>query len=173
MRKHIGVRFLMRAGHQKILIANAIRIFYFFTLRHSRKPKGVTMKLVLLIFAICFLLPCVILTSISLGFRKPNTKYTKGYLKTSIHKQNTIEGRRLHPHYTKASYTYRVGSTEYSLPFHISGKPNEFPKTADIRYQKNHPKRAYIQGLTFPLYPIGAGFCDIASIFFTMMAIFI
>ena len=103
--------------------------------------------IVLLLFAICNLI-------VFLGFRKENIETANGYLTETISEKNVYKGGhngRWHKNWVNYVYSYRVNGISYTIEGGGSGTKQGLSTVVKIIYQKKHPKRAYIRGMTIPM----------------------
>ncbi len=121
--------------------------------------------------AIFFVLTCSF-TVTSLGFCRSYTAQITGYLKET---KRQIGGRlgRGRTETTEAIYSYRVEGIEHVVSLRAPYRPCDFQKTVCVIYQKKHPSRSYIKGLTVPIHPIAAGMVFLLSVLFAVSAFLI
>ena len=103
--------------------------------------------IVLLLFAIHNLI-------VFIGFRKSNIENTNGYLTETIGEKNVYKGGRngrWHKNWVNYFYSYRVNGISYIIEGGCSGTKQGLRTSVKIIYQKKHPKRAYIKGMTIPM----------------------
>ena len=109
------------------------------------------------VVGIMFFVLDVYLAYVSMGFRKSNCKKCKGYLKEIVHTKNKYVGGksgRFYKDYVNYRYTYRVNGSEYTVHGGTPGVKGDVGRIVDVKYQKNAPRYAYVEGLTFPVQPI-------------------
>ncbi len=115
------------------------------------------MGYILLIVGIIIFIIDVYLFFISLNFAKKRCGKCKGFLLNTVQQKNVYVGGksgRFYKHYLNYVYIYRVNGKEYRISGGVSGTKDNISSTADVIYQKNNPKFAYIKNLTLPIQPI-------------------
>ena len=90
-------------------------------------------------------------------YRPPYSAKCHGYLRNRQYSREKWIG-----HYNKRkvkdwvdfAYTYTVDGKLYFIEDGVHGKNENLPKSVTVIYQIKHPKRAYIDRLTFPTEPV-------------------
>ena len=89
------------------------------------------------------------LAYVSWHFRPKYSKVCKGFLRNQKHRKNVRIRYYRSTDYIKDLmnfvYAYSVDGVEYFIKGDMLGKERDLPKTVDIVYQVNKPKRAYIK----------------------------
>ena len=70
-------------------------------------------------------------------------------------------------------YAYTVDGVLYFVEGGTHGKNENIPKTVTVIYQKKHPKRAYIERMTFPGEPVYAVFTGFFALLFLICGIMV
>lgn len=94
---------------------------------------------------------------IFIGFRSGNCCRCNGYLKKEKHERNKYVGAksgRFYKDYIEYVHIYNVNEKEYTISWGAPGKRGDFPGNVKVIYQKNKPKYAYINKLTFSVQTI-------------------
>ncbi len=117
---------------------------------------------------------CVLFAAISIGFGKWNVRKVRAYLDTFAHKRDVTIGRPAvrYPHYTTATYTYRVDNRQYHISYSFAGTPQNAPKTLFVYYQIPCPGLARIENAPI-LQPIAAVLLGILAVIFLILGFLI
>ena len=113
---------------------------------------------------------------ISIGYRKSNIKLTYGYKKEFEHLRNAYVGMksgRFYKNWTNVIYTYTVKSKVYEARIGAGFKPNGFPGSVKIVYQKNNPKRSYIKNMNFPYEWVLGGLLFLVTTAYLIVALIV
>lgn len=108
---------------------------------------GLIIGIILLLFAVYNLI-------VFIGFRKSNIETINGYLTNTVSEKNVYKGGhngRWHKNWVSYVYSYRVNGISYTIEGDGSGTKQGLSTVVKIIYQKKHPKRAYIKGMTIPM----------------------
>ena len=88
------------------------------------------------------------------GFRKDNIKKVNGYLQSTKSEKNVYKGGKVgrwHKNWVNFVYSYNVNGKIHTVSGGVSGTKQNLKTAVSVVYQKRHPERAYIKGLTIPM----------------------
>lgn len=107
-------------------------------------------------------------------YRPPHSDRCRGYLRNGRYSKYRTIGfynKRKVNDWVDYTYTYTVYGKLYFIEDGIHGKNENVPKTVTVIYQKKHPKRAYIEKMTFPSEPLFAVFAGLFALLFLVCGI--
>ncbi|MBE6653022.1 MAG: hypothetical protein E7610_06375 [Ruminococcaceae bacterium] len=102
-------------------------------------------------------------------YRPPHSAKCNGYLRNRRYSKEKWIGhyhKRKVKDWVDYAYTYTVDGELYFIEDGVHGKNENIPKTVTVIYQKKHPKRAYIERMTFPTEPVFAVFAGFFALLF-------
>ncbi len=127
----------------------------------------------------------VILITISTGFltlslyflwvwsryRPPHSGKCYGYLRNQQYAKEKWIAKRKVKNWVDYVYTYTVDGKLYFIKDGVHGKNENLPKSVTVVYQKKHPKRAYIEKMTFPHEPVWIAAAGLLALLFLIFGI--
>ena len=104
-------------------------------------------------------------------YRPPHSGKCHGYLRNRQYSKEKWVAKRKVKDWVDYAYTYTVDGELYFIEDGVHGKNESIPKTVTVIYQKKHPKRAYIERMTFPTEPVFAVLAGFFALLFLVCGV--
>lgn len=104
-------------------------------------------------------------------YRPPHSGKCRGYLRNQQYSKEKWIAKRKVKDWVDYAYSYTVDGKLYFIEDGVHGKNENIPRTVTVIYQKKHPKRAYIEKMTFPHESVWVAAAGILALLFLIFGI--